>query len=210
MAAARKKPRSQARRDTDQRRTPVWIWLLAGVLIGLIAAAALLLHERGNPPAGPQPNPVAKAPRESDIGVVPPPPADTARKPVKPAAKPEEPKKPRYDFYNLLQEKEVAVPDNELAERAKAEAKQAAPAASGERFLLQAGAFRDLREADAVKARIALAGLKARVETGEVNGAAIYRVRVGPYASARELETAKKQLAENGVPETMAVREKRE
>jgi cell division protein FtsN len=204
MAAARRKPRSQARRDKDTRRVPVWIWLLAGVLIGLIAAAALLLHERGNQAIGPQANPAAKAPRESDQGVVPPPPVD-----AKPTAK-TEPKKPRYDFYYLLQEKEVAVPDKELAERAKAEAKQSAPAASGERFMLQAGAFRDLREADAVKARIALAGLKARVETGEVNGSPIYRVRVGPYSSARELELAKKQLAENGVPETVAVREKRE
>ena len=64
-----------------------------------------------------------------------------------------------------------------------------------------------MREADAVKARIALAGLQARVEAADVNGAAIYRVRLGPYATARELEDAKRQLTQNGVPDTVAVRE---
>jgi cell division protein FtsN len=35
----------------------------------------------------------------------------------------------------------------------------------------------------------------------------MYRVRLGPYATARELEEAKRQLASNGVPDTLAVRE---
>jgi cell division protein FtsN len=205
MAAPRKRPKSQARRDSDKRSVPVWIWLMAGVLLGLALAVAMLIHERGDAP-GPLARPDATAPAEGDAGVVPPPPAD--------ARKPEEPKKPRYDFYTLLQEREVAVPDKELAERARAERANTttAPAttASGERFILQAGAYRDLREADAVKARIALAGLKARVEAGEANGASIYRVRLGPYSSAGELEAAKRQLAENGVPETMAIREKKD
>ncbi len=209
MAAPRKRPKSQARRDTDRHSVPVWIWLMAGALLGLALAVGLLIHERGDAP-GPHARPDATAPAEGDAGVVPPPPADAR----KPGPKPEETKKPRYDFYTLLQEREVAVPDQELAERARAErastqATQPKPA-NGERFILQAGAYRDLREADAVKARIALAGLKARVETGEVNGAAIYRVRLGPYSSAGELEAAKRQLAENGVPETLAIREKRE
>lgn len=209
MAAPRKRLKSQARRDSDKRSVPVWIWLVAGILIGLALAVGVLIHERGDAP-GPHARPDATAPAEGETGVVPPPPADAH----KPAAKPEEPKKPRYDFYTLLQESEVAVPDKELAERARAERASSQPTQpqpiNGERFLLQAGAYRDVREADAVKARIALAGLKARVETGEANGAAIYRVRLGPYSSAGELETAKRQLAENGVPETLAIREKRE
>lgn len=209
MATPRKRPKSQARRDSDRRSVPVWIWLMAGVLLGLALAVAMLIHERADAP-GPHARPDATAPAEGDAGVVPPPPADAR----KPESRPEEPKKPRYDFYTLLQEREVALPDKELAERARAERASTTTAptttASGERFILQAGAYRDLREADAMKARIALAGLKARVETGEVNGASIYRVRLGPYSSAGELETAKRQLAENGVPETMAIREKRD
>ncbi len=198
MAARRK---SQARRGND-RRVPIWIWLLGGMLIGLGLSAALLIYDRGGRLPGPRPNPAAQAPRESEPAIAPAP----------RAAAPER-QKPRYDFYTLLRERETQVSDKELAEKVRAEAAQPAAttpapaAAPRERYLLQAGAFRDLRDADAVKARIALAGLQARVETANVNGAPVHRVRLGPYASASELEAAKRQLADNGVPDTLAVRE---
>lgn len=191
--------KSQARRGND-RRVPVWIWLLGGVLLGLGLSAAVLIWDRDGRLPTPRANPAATAPRESEPAIA-------------PAPKPEpEKQKPRYDFYTLLRERETPVSDKELAEKVQAESTQpaAAPAAqtpARERLLLQAGAFRDMRDADAVRARIALAGLQARVETANVNGAAIYRVRLGPYATARELEDAKRQLAQNGVPDTMAVRE---
>lgn len=197
MAARRK---SQARRG-NQRRVPVWIWLLGGVLLGLGLAAALLIADRDGRLPVPRANPAATAPRDPEPAIAPAP---------KPAA---EKPKPRYDFYTLLRERETQVSDKELAEKVKAESSQPAAtpsttqSAPSERYLLQAGAFRDMRDADAVKARIALAGLQARVETADVNGAAIYRVRLGPYATARELEEAKRQLAQNGVPDTLAVRE---
>src|SRR5690606_24545451 len=149
---------------------------------------------------GPRPNPAAQAPRESEAPIAP-----------APRAEPEK-QKPRYDFYTLLRERETQVSDKELAGNVRAETiRPAAPApaqpqAARERYLLQAGAFRDVRDADAVKARIALAGLQARVETANVNGAPVHRVRLGPYATASELEAAKRQLAENGVPDTLAVR----
>lgn len=192
MARRRK---SQARRGGD-RRVPIWIWLLGGMLIGLGLSAALLIHERGGRLAGPRPNPSAQAPREPEAPLAPAPKAEPERQ------------KPRYDFYTLLRERETRVSDQELAEKVRAETVQkAAEPAPRERYLLQAGAFRDLRDADAVKARIALAGLQARVETANVNGAPVHRVRLGPYATAGELEAAKRQLAENGVPDTLAVRE---
>ncbi len=190
-----KRRKSQARRGGD-RRVPIWIWLLGGMLIGLGLSAALLIHERGGRLAGPRPNPSAQAPREPEAPLAPAPKAEPERQ------------KPRYDFYTLLRERETRVSDQELAEKVRAEtAQKAAEPAPRERYLLQAGAFRDLRDADAVKARIALAGLQARVETANVNGAPVHRVRLGPYATAGELEAAKRQLAENGVPDTLAVRE---
>lgn len=196
MAARRKK--TQARRGS-QRRVPIWLWLLGGVLIGLGLSAGLLIWERDGKLSLPRANPGASAPRESEPAIAPARTADTERQ------------KPRYDFYTLLRERETAVPDTELAEKVRAEAAQpaSAPAAqpARERYQLQAGAFRDMRDADAMKARIALAGLQARVESADVNGTTMYRVRLGPYATASELEEAKRQLAGNGVPDTLAVRE---
>lgn len=195
MATRRK---SQARRG-NERRVPVWIWLLGGVLLGLGLSAAVLIWDRDGRLPMPRANPAATAPREPEPAIAPAP---------KPQPAPEKPK-PRYDFYTLLRERETQVSDKELAEKVKAESTPQATAqnAPRERYLLQAGAFRDMRDADAIKARIALAGLQARVEAADVNGAAVYRVRLGPYATARELEEAKRQLAENGVPDTLAVRE---
>ncbi len=203
MAARRK---SQARRGRE-RRVPIWVWLLGGMLIGLGLSAALLIYDRDGRLPGPQPNPAAQAPRESEAPIAPAPRAEPA-----PRVEPEK-QKPRYDFYTLLRERETQVSDKELAEKVRAETTRPAapepaqPASTRERYLLQAGAFRDVRDADAVKARIALAGLQARVETANVNGAPVHRVRLGPYATASELEAAKRQLAENGVPDTLAVRE---
>ena len=194
--ARRRKP--QARRGKN-RRIPLWIWLLGGMLIGLALSAAVLVWNRDHVLPVPRANPQATAPGAAEPGIVPPP-APSAEKP-----------RPRYDFYTLLRERESQVSDRELAERVQAETAQPSTPAPGtaprERYLLQAGAFRDMRDADAVKARIALAGLQARVEAAEVNEQPVYRVRLGPYAPARDLEDAKRQLAGNGIRDTMAVRE---
>jgi cell division protein FtsN len=82
----------------------------------------------------------------------------------------------------------------------------AAPASDdGARYLLQAGAFGASGDAEAVKARIALLGLSARVESAQVEGRTVYRVRMGPYGSAGELAEAKRKLADGGLP-ALAIR----
>lgn len=83
-----------------------------------------------------------------------------------------------------------------------------AAASGGEaRYILQAGAFGGSGDAEAVKAKIALLGLNARVESAQIGGKTVYRVRMGPYGSASELADAKAKLATGGLP-AMAVRAK--
>ncbi|HET7126503.1 MAG TPA: SPOR domain-containing protein [Lysobacter sp.] len=67
-------------------------------------------------------------------------------------------------------------------------------------YLLQAGAFGASGDAEAVKAKIALLGLNARVESASIGGKTVYRVRMGPYGTASELATAKDKLANGGLP----------
>ncbi len=89
---------------------------------------------------------------------------------------------------------------------AAAPAQAAAPAAAdGARYILQAGAFGAAGDAEEVKAKLAMLGLGARVETGQANGKTVYRVRMGPYATAGELAEAKQKLAGNGLP-AMAIK----
>ncbi len=73
------------------------------------------------------------------------------------------------------------------------------------RYILQAGAFGASGDAEAVKARIALLGLNARVESAAINGKTVYRVRMGPYGTATELAAAKGKLANGGLP-AMAIK----
>lgn len=77
---------------------------------------------------------------------------------------------------------------------------QPAAAADGARYLLQAGAFSASADAEALKARIALLGLSARVEPGQASGKTVYRVRMGPYGTATELADAKQKLGNGGLP----------
>jgi cell division protein FtsN len=203
MAAKRNQ---QAFRETQRQSWPAWVWLGLGVLLGLTLSAVMLikdwvpqLHKKNLP----QPNAEASAPRESEQAV-----ADEAGK--KPAA----PKK-TYDFYSVLPEMEVVIPDAELSAKAKAEQQRqqalaqgqngtqpppVAAAAGGElRYFLQAGSYPDAKGADEAKAKLALLGFGAKVQPITINGKTWNRVRVGPYASASELEAAKKSLFDSGV-----------
>ncbi|MGY6517992.1 MAG: SPOR domain-containing protein [Lysobacteraceae bacterium] len=207
MAARRGK--SQARRSGGgSQGTPGWIWLLAGVALGLVIAAVFMLRQGGDTAPGPRPNPAATAP------------APRAEEPV--AQEPAAPRRPRYDFYTVLPERESVVPDAELSARAQAEQQQAPPpdqapgapaapppATAGERYVLQAGAFRSNSDAEALRARIALSGLVARVESARIDNDTVYRVRLGPYTSASQIAGAREQLAANGI-ESVAIRDRSE
>lgn len=77
--------------------------------------------------------------------------------------------------------------------------------ASNVRYLLQAGAFSAQGEAEGTKARLAMAGVGARVEPAQINGTTVYRVRMGPYNSASELAAAKAKLEAAGL-QAMAIK----
>lgn len=79
-------------------------------------------------------------------------------------------------------------------------------AAAGDvHYLLQAGSYGASGDAEALKAKIAMLGLSARVEPADINGKMVYRVRMGPYGSASELAQAKAALSSGGLP-AMAIK----
>ncbi|MGO1719307.1 MAG: SPOR domain-containing protein [Luteimonas sp.] len=104
-----------------------------------------------------------------------------------------------------LAESDTAAPPAEAAQPTAATAPAAETADTTARYLLQAGSFSASGDAEALKARIALLGLSARVESGQVDGRTVYRVRMGPYGTASELADAKGKL-ENGGLDTLAIR----
>lgn len=214
MAARRNGNKKQARRSGGGGGVPGWMLALGGVVAGLAIAGGWYLHQGGKvDDLLPRPNPQARAPVEPEAPV-----AQDAPEP--------QPRKPKYEFYDVLRENEVVFPDAELNAQAAAEAARAAEAAAqtagtetpptdtapvaaeavdSVRYLIQAGAFRSAPDAEALKARIALTGEIARVESADVNGATIYRVRLGPYPNASTLASAKEALVSHGI-EAVAIR----
>jgi len=192
-----RRSKNQARRNGG-KGVPGWIWLLVGLLGGLVIAAVLFLQGTwgGNGSILPQPNPQARAPVPTE-------------EPVAQQAAPE-PKKPKFEFFDVLRDKEFIIPDADLPALARAEANKPVDAtvpanADSVRYLIQAGAFRSSADAEALKARIALTGEMARVESALLDGSPIYRVRLGPYPNASALAAAKQTLGNNGI-EAVAIR----
>jgi cell division protein FtsN len=101
---------------------------------------------------------------------------------------------------------DTAKPDSAKPDTPKPAAKpdiaksDTAPAATDAHYLLQAGAFGASGDAEAVKAKIAMLGLSARVESAQMGDKTVYRVRMGPYGSASELADAKAKLSGGGLP----------
>jgi cell division protein FtsN len=181
-----------------------------GVLLGLTLSALVLIKDWApmlRKKNLPQPNAEATAPKESEQAVA----DEASRKPAPP--------KKTFDFYSVLPEMEVVIPDAELSAKAKAEqarqqaaaaqaqnanaANPAAPATpaaeAGGRYVLLAGSYADPKAADEAKAKLALLGVVAKVQSITINGKTWNRVMVGPYANASDTEAAKKALADNGV-----------
>lgn len=102
----------------------------------------------------------------------------------------------RYEFFTVLPEMELVVPREEFEQRARQP--EAAEGAGKGPYQLQVGSFREARDADALKARLALLGQTARIESVTVNGATWHRVRLGPFDSARAADGVRRLLAENG------------
>ncbi|KAF0165858.1 MAG: cell division protein [Rhodocyclaceae bacterium] len=113
--------------------------------------------------------------------------------------------KQRFEFYNILEGKQPAVP----GAAAPAPAVSVAPAvearpAPSEVFFLQVGAFQKAADADNLKAKLALTGLEASVQEVSIpEKGTMHRVRVGPFRDPEEMNRARNLLSQNGVQGTV-------
>ena len=78
----------------------------------------------------------------------------------------------------------------------------AAPAAAGEDkfvYYLQAGAFREVADAENTRAKLALLGFEATVSDRTTDTGALHRVRMGPYNQVETMNKVRSKLSENGI-----------
>lgn len=108
----------------------------------------------------------------------------TAQQPAStPTAKP--PKPP----VTAANEKPVADPIAEIARQDAAK--------TG--YFLQVGAYKSAEDAERQKGNLAMQGFEAKVTQREVNGATMYRVRLGPFNSLDDMTSVRSRLQSTGV-----------
>ena len=162
---ARRKKRSTAKSSSI---IPAWIWLTLGILIGL--GIAMFTRSNGRNVNDSQ----IVSPSQSPITTEP----TTKRK---------------FDFYTLLPELEIVIPHEEtLPPKQNSNTTTQTEYKGG--YLLQAGSFQQFNEADSLKARLALIGVEANIQSVEVNKKKWHRVQIGPSNDRSALETLRKRL----------------
>jgi cell division protein FtsN len=182
-----------AHRNRNSRRrnsTPGWVWMLFGLGLGLIVAIGVYLRLPAAPVASAASVVLgARAPQ-------PEPPVERERPAPKPAAA--APEQSRFEFYEILPQFEVVVPD-EKTEPARVAAVRSPPAQTPGSFLLQAGSFSAAADADRLQANLALLGFEAHVQRVTIDNAIFNRVRIGPIRDADTAKQAQRRLRDAGI-----------
>jgi cell division protein FtsN len=163
--------------------------LFVGILIGLVLGLAIALGVAWYINKMPTPFQSKPSAAKSEL------PKAAAADPAKTADKPAEEAKPRFDFYKILPGVEEPATDQQLRET---------KAAARESFYLQAGAFQNAPDADNLKARLALIGVQASIQTTTLPDRGVWhRVRLGPYGNVEELNRTRDTLKKNGIDTTL-------
>ncbi len=174
-----KRPRTPARRQQAQSGGFSWGSFAAGLVLGIgftLAGALLpqLLADQPSPQLAAVPERNAPAPE-----------------PVRP--------QPEFTFWDQLpsQQSPAAAPRREAAPATGAAGTQPAEAVE---YLLQAGSFSRLEDAERLRANLLLLGLEASTTTVTLPGGATrHRVLVGPFDDERAMRRAQSRLREQDI-----------
>lgn len=162
--------------------------MLFGLAIGLSVAFAIYVNGRDGAvrprAAVEEPASMARSVEER-----PPPPAPAPA----PAAAVDEPPKQRFDFYDMLPNFEVIIPEQEPDVSTDTE-KQAVVEPGV--YVLQAGSFTQHTDADRRRAQLALQGIESTIQRVTIDDKTYHRVRIGPVEDLEELNVLRRRLRE--------------
>ena len=192
-------PRDYKHSRADFRRPlPGWIWLLTGLVIGLTVAFLVYLHGQK----------LLKEGRQSAVNIA----VETDSRQPKTVQAQESiaASKRSFDFYTLLPELEVVVPQEPQRQEQTTPRTKPSPGSNLPEpirnnqtttgsYFLQAGSFQRSKEADSLKAKLALLGVESSIETVRVNTETWHRVRIGPYENRTQLNQIRAKLRKNNV-----------
>lgn len=165
---------------------PGWVWLLTGLVIGLLVA--FLVYLDTNTPESS--SAVSKQTKSS--------PSKESKKKTLNKTISNTLEELKYEFYTLLPESEVVIPEREIAERFE-EMKNTTSHKSPEDYLLQAGSFKTEPQAESLKAKLAFLGIKSDIQTVSIGNDTWYRIRIGPFKNLVEINETRSRLRENSI-----------
>ncbi|WKZ12661.1 MAG: SPOR domain-containing protein [Gammaproteobacteria bacterium] len=159
--------------------TSRWVLVLTGLVAGALAlAGAIYIRDKLRSP------PVPAA-------------ASGARPAPKPQPKaPSAPPEKRFEFYEMLPNSEVIVPEEGRDVRP---GKTPVPLDTPGVYVLQAGSYGEFADADRVKAKLALLGIRSQIQEITVDERRYHRVRIGPIEDLAELNRNRGQLRKAGI-----------
>lgn len=189
--------------------------VMVGMVLGLAVAGGVAWYILKKNPASFEtkehreaPKAEAAKPAQPEVAKTAPAPAPVSA-PAAASAVAEQPKQ-HFEFYRVLTDKPDGTKSHEKAVAAPKETQPAAskptPAAnSKETYYVQAGSFPNEGDAEKLKAKLALLGLEANLQTAQIPDRGTYhRVRLGPYKGSEEANKTVALLKQNGVANATA------
>lgn len=190
----------RAHRRKKKHSASPWLGVVTGLLIGLFIAFLVYIKMQANDST-------------TQVVVKESLPAQSVQEDVRDVRKEKKatitPPEPRFDFYNLLPEMEVIVPESEIKKpRAKPAAPDSPTASTSAKtiagtYYLQVGSFKNAEQADNLKAKLAFSGFETVIHkaTLEISGKSetFHRVRVGPFNNLDAANRSREKLIASGI-----------
>lgn len=169
--------RKSAPAPAPRSNVPGWVWLFTGTVLGAFIMFLVYLSDLKPAPAGSLPQSATSVAEEDDKGTAPLP-------------------KPRFDFYKLLKESEVVVPETTVSNTQQQQSQRSEKL----EYILQVASFKSPTDADRLRAELILLNLDASTEKVTVrNGETWYRVLVGPFVNRSKMAKARSTLVSNNL-----------
>ncbi len=178
----------QQRHNNDERsKVSVWRWMLiTAIIISFVVFLVYIStrHKETTPTAVEVP--ANKTLAENSVAI---------KEEKKPEVK-QTPQPPQFDFYTILPEKEVVVPEYEIKTRTREEHVGKAKEAH---YILQVGSFKTYKEAETLKTKLASMGMESTIQKQKIGIISWYRVKMGPYTQMPSINTIRGRLRQNGI-----------
>jgi len=172
---------------------PGYLWLLSGLAIGLFVAFIIYLDKQ--PESDKNFGTAVQQELEKLKNK-----KSTKKETTANTKTNKEKKEPKFNFYTILPELEVLIPESETRPPTTSKPETGSKSSStGKQYVLQVGSFQNLRDAEKLKANLAFFGLSAEIQHVTVNKQAWHRVRTGPYKNKKQLYQNQDLLKKNNI-----------